>query len=1518
MTWDGYDASVPPKLVPSGSTFPFTLTYVKGMTHMPLWDVENNEFGFLVNLVRPASVSEPSFYWDDTNINPPMPPGPVTNPPGGCISSVTPCHIWSANWDPGDNKTVNTWWYVSNTTTVPVTIMKKQFPGNVGPIVGPSQICQGGIAQFTCEFDTNTQQYRWTWPGGVDTTFAPFNILTFPTTATPGVTYVVVHGINAECGDGPADSITVTVNEIPQVTTTPLVKTICSNTATNITLTSNIAGATFAWRAWSTNPNMGGYYNSSGSIISQSLFNSGTTTDTIRYRIAATAAGCLGDSVTYKVAVHPVPNLSNNPLSQTQCNNLNTLLELTSEINGTLFSWTSISSSPNLTGNSNNVIPTDSINDMLFNSGYTTEIITYSITPSANNCTGQVTTFMVAVRPTPDLANNPPRKEICDGQSTAVSLLSNVTGASFTWICTQTSGNITGWFANTGPGTTFIDQTLHTSVVVADSVIYHMTPEAAGCLGPVTDYTLIVNTVPEVTVSPMEDTICSEQTTSIVLTATCAGTNFTWTSAQDVGSVTGNTDGSGSLINDQLINPISTPGSILYTIIPSTSSCTGEDTVMTMWVKPLPHLTNQPKDTAICNGQSTGLPLQSDVINTWFTWTVTGSSMLVSGFSDQITPTTLLDQTLTNSGFDIEWATYQVAPTATGCAGPDSNYVVTVFPVPDLSNDPPDTAICSGQSTGLPLQSHVNGTLFTWTATGSSANVTGFSDNSTPTDLLDQTLVNSGDNIEWVTYQVTPTANGCDGLDTSFVVTVYPVPDLSTTPLGKEICNGQSTGLPLQSNVTGTLFTWTATGSSLLITGFSDNTTNPMTLIDQNLVNTGSVNETVTYRIVPLANECQGDTSDYMVTVIPSPYLTNNPLDSSICNGQPTGLTLLSNVAGTQFTWTATGSSGNISGYSNSAVPGTLIDQTLVNAGFDIETVTYHVTPESSGCPGSVTDYIVTAFPVVDVFFVPNGETVCEGQSSGLSLQSHVAGATFTWTAAPSSANLSGYSDGSGDLILQTVDNAGATIETVTYSVTPEANGCPPGIPMPVVLTVIPRPAVTNLTTSFDICNNVTTTIELQADVTGSTFAWRAFGSSANVNGYSDGTGFNIVQTLTNSGYDTEWATYRVAATANGCTGDSIDFVVTVFPVADVIFAPSSQVICSGQVADLSLQSNVTGTSFIWTATGSSPEVSGYANGSGDLIQQTLYNSGYMMPWVTYQVAPTANGCTGTPNSAIVTVNPVPVVSMTVCFDTITTTEAKPIVLKGAVPPGGTFSGTSVTGSTFYPAIAGAGTHLIKYKYTNDFGCVDSSQLSIINYQFSIFNCGDTLIDIRDSLQYPTVEINGQCWMAANLNFGSTIASSQMQRDNCINEKYCYNDNPVNCTSNGGLYQWEEVMRYVADNGAQGFCPPGWHIPTEADWNTLFSFYISSGFAGNALKVTGYSGFDALLTGIRFHNNIWKFPGNDPILRSILFWSSTIHAPQKAWAHGMNEVVVDIEYTPSVSFYPSLRSNAFAVRCLKD
>jgi uncharacterized protein (TIGR02145 family) len=286
------------------------------------------------------------------------------------------------------------------------------------------------------------------------------------------------------------------------------------------------------------------------------------------------------------------------------------------------------------------------------------------------------------------------------------------------------------------------------------------------------------------------------------------------------------------------------------------------------------------------------------------------------------------------------------------------------------------------------------------------------------------------------------------------------------------------------------------------------------------------------------------------------------------------------------------------------------------------------------------------------------------------------------------------------------------------------------------------------------------------------------------------------------------------------------------------------------------------------------------------------------------------NGCGDGPWSPLlpVTVKTAPQVTLQVCRN-IVTRDAKPFPLSGGIPLNGTYSGDGVLGTIFTAASVPAwkDTALITYTYINVYGCVNTSTQKIKVFPVQPFTCGNSVKDVRDNKTYPTVKLGTQCWMAANLDHGITLPSVGLQNDNCIAEKYCYNDNLANCSTSGGLYLWDEVMEYSAVAGTQGLCMAGWHIPDESEWGVLFAYYISNGFAGSPLKYTGYSGFNALLDGARVNYSNWVFTGF-----STLLWSSSPHGSERAWAHGMNS------YNPSVSYYPSLRSNAFSVRCLKD
>jgi len=86
---------------------------------------------------------------------------------------------------------------------------------------------------------------------------------------------------------------------------------------------------------------------------------------------------------------------------------------------------------------------------------------------------------------------------------------------------------------------------------------------------------------------------------------------------------------------------------------------------------------------------------------------------------------------------------------------------------------------------------------------------------------------------------------------------------------------------------------------------------------------------------------------------------------------------------------------------------------------------------------------------------------------------------------------------------------------------------------------------------------------------------------------------------------------------------------------------------------------------------------------------------------------------------------------------------------------------------------------------------------------------------------YNTIQIFSQCWLKENLNVGTMIPGNQYQSDNGTIERYCYNNEPDSCAIYGGLYQWDEMMQYNTQQGVQGICPAGWHLPTDEEWKVL-------------------------------------------------------------------------------------------------
>ncbi|MCF8465744.1 MAG: T9SS type A sorting domain-containing protein [Flavobacteriales bacterium] len=660
----------------------------------------------------------------------------------------------------------------------------------------------------------------------------------------------------------------------------------------------------------------------------------------------------------------------------------------------------------------------------------------------------------------------------------------------------------------------------------------------------------------------------------------------------------------------------------------------------------------------------------------------------------------------------------QVNPTGTpDCAGATwSNNCITVIvnPTPTATATPSANTICSGEGAGISLSSNVLGTTFAWTASVSGS-ITGASSGSGSS--INHTLTNNGTTNGSVTYTVTPTATGCPGSSIQVVVTVKPTPVVTITNSASAICNNGSTNITLSSNVGGSTFAYTASGSNPNIGGFSNGSG---ASIGQVLTNSGSVAGTVTYTVTPTANACAGPAVQTVVTVNPVPNVSVTPGISTICSGSQPSVSLTSSVIGTTFSWTASSANPQVSGFSASS--GSTINQTLTNNGTVQGTVTYTISTSANSCPGTGGTATVNVNPL------PQGSisgttTICNTGSTNL---------TFNFLAGTPPYDVI-YTDGTNNFNLNDI-NSGHTVSVsptiaTTYTlvsiIDAAGNGCvrTSGFSGAATISVNPLPVGT--------ISGATTTCS--GDATNLTFNFTVGTGPFDVS-YSDGTtSYNLVNipnghTISVSPLVT--TVYSIVSITDdfGCINPSVSSstTISVDPLPNgsmAVFTP----ICFGDQTTITFTfTNGTGP-FDIAFTDGITNFSLTGVSSGDTYNVTPPTT------VTYNYTSITddNGCirvSGFAGNAQVIVNPLPIVSFTGLATAYCETGAS-ATLTGNQAPGGVFTGLGITDNgngtaTFNPAVAGVGTHIVTYTFTDINSCTNNVTQSVTVDAQPVANAG--------------------------------------------------------------------------------------------------------------------------------------------------------------------------------------------------
>ncbi len=211
----------------------------------------------------------------------------------------------------------------------------------------------------------------------------------------------------------------------------------------------------------------------------------------------------------------------------------------------------------------------------------------------------------------------------------------------------------------------------------------------------------------------------------------------------------------------------------------------------------------------------------------------------------------------------------------------------------------------------------------------------------------------------------------------------------------------------------------------------------------------------------------------------------------------------------------------------------------------------------------------------------------------------------------------------------------------------------------------------------------------------------------------------------------------------------------------------------------------------------------------------------------------------------------------------------------------------------------------------------------LINYKFKSGpepDCG-TITDV-DGNVYQTITIGNQVWMAENLKVthyrnGDPIpnVTGSSSWSDLSTGAFCEYGNDINNVATyGRLYNWYAV------NDSRNIAPSGWHVPSDAEWQTLVDYLGGANIAGVKMKeagtvhwnspnlgATNESGFSALPGG---HRNT----GGSFLERDLhaYFWSSTEFNSYASWDRAMSYL------TSQVYQYYYDKRYGFSVRCVKD
>jgi len=1101
-----------------------------------------------------------------------------------------------------------------------------------------------------------------TWSGGNGGTFAPdANALTGTYMPTDQEfidnTVTLTLTTNDPVGPCPAVDANVTITFAnPATSTVSPDQTICEGETVSVSGTFGGAASSASWVYVSENGSTPGLVlpNANSAAItytpSQTDINNGRVRLVYLTNDPAGPCGPVGDTVT--VTINRTPFLLNN---NTAIGCTGDPINLQLVVGGGLtadFSWFA-NNNPNVSGESVGVQNTSLISDVLtLNPGITTnQTVLYTVTPTilASGCVGTPLQISLTVVPRPSISNVNDQLLCANTATQATNWQTSVFGGTYSWEYVNYTVPSIG-IAQNGLNQIPSFNAINNSGVTQTAII-KVTPLNAGCPG-VAD-TMVYTVLPISTVAdPADQVLCANSlTNAVTFTGSDPNTVYDW--VNDNTTIGLAASGTGNIAAFAAQNSGTTTVTSTITVTPSLNGCIGVPQTFTIQVKPVPVM--QPiADQTVCVGNATAPVVFSAVpAGTTYTWNNNNTSPTMNlglGASGSLS---IIPSFIGNNIDNVVHTHFiSVTPRFNGCSGDSVMFAINVNPVLQV-NPIFSPTHCAGETNpGVIFSGNVQGVVYNWSHDNVSIGLT----SPTGTGNINQFLTTNGGNVTQVaTVNVTPVLPGCQGISSTFTITVKPIPTVDVNPVSQSVCHNQMTSSVIfTGNIQQTTYAWSQTNISIMPQTFinpGNGTGNILSFAGQN---TDTITQTSVFTVIPSFNGCTGSPKEFTITVEPIPTVANI-LDQTMCAGVPTTPVSFTGSLGNAATYNWTNSNITINpanGPLNGTGSGDIPSFVPVNAGWVTQTATIVCTPTFNGCSGIPRSFDINIKPIPTVVQVPN-QSLCAGALTNL--------VSFTGNMANNPQDLTNYNwinnntaiglqaAGNGNIVPFITSGSANTLVGATIKVVPEIDACFGDTMSFTITTVDPIPLV-DQPVDQELCAGQSTNMIC---FTGSnpitSFIW----SNDNVSiGLSSGDTTEIVTnhcipsfTGTNNSLVDQTSTITVIPEYFGCKGNPRTFTIKVKPVPQVFITPSTQMLCSSDSTQMiQFTGTLTGTSYDWTNDNISiNSVNGplTAIGNGNIPSFPTINNSDIIQNAQIIVTPSLNGCIGIKDTALISVNPI-------------------------------------------------------------------------------------------------------------------------------------------------------------------------------------------------------------------------------------------------------------------------------------